>query len=41
MKISLKPGVLSISAMLMLLVLKLAVWVGLFYVAQHFVVKYW
>ena len=41
MKINLPATTVGLSVMAILLGLKIAVWAGLFYIAQHFVVKYW
>jgi len=40
MKVNL-TGTAGVVFMLALLAVKLAFWVGLFYVAQHFVIKFW
>lgn len=41
MKISLPESAIGLSVMAILLGLKVAVWVGVIYIAQHFVVKFW
>lgn len=42
MKVSLPTTTtIGLSIMAILLGLKIAVWVGLVYIAQHFVIKFW
>ena len=41
MKINLPATTLGLSAMAILVGLKIAVWVGIIYIAQHFVIKFW
>ncbi len=41
MKISLPTTSIGLSVMAILLGLKIAFWAGLFYIAQHFVIKFW
>jgi hypothetical protein len=41
MKINLSTTTIDLSIMAILLGLKIAIWAGLIYIAQHFVIKFW